>query len=150
MTDILGFIKSGNLNMVAGLIEHHGLGQSVLLLRGFQEEIALYKGGEKLKTDQWSPLLLAIAFKRLPIVRYFIEELKISVRHAARPVAEGQVVASRQERAELEAFPLLVAVANKDLNMLSNQLWKDSTAWNEYHLLRVVKQLVEDKWLQGL
>jgi hypothetical protein len=30
------------------------------------------------------------------------------------------------------------------------QLWKDSTAWNEYHLLRVVKQLAADKWLQGL
>ena len=93
--------------MVAGLVGHHHLGQSVLLLKGFQEEIALYKGGEKLKTDQWSPLLLAIAFKRLTIVRYFIEELKISVRH------------SRQEKAELEAFPLLVAVANKDLNMLN-------------------------------
>jgi hypothetical protein len=105
--------------MVAGLVGHHHLGQSVLLLKGFQEEIALYKGGEKLKTDQWSPLLLAIAFKRLTIVRYFIEELKISVRHAARPVAEGHQVASRQEKAELEAFPLLVAVANKDLNMLN-------------------------------
>jgi hypothetical protein len=89
---------------------------------------------------------LAIAFKRLTIVRYFIEELKISVRHAARPVAEGHQVASRQEKAELEAFPLLMAVANKDLNML-NYLFKDSSAWNEYHLLRVVKQLVEDKWL---
>lgn len=100
VTDILGFIKSGNLNMVAGLVDHHHLGQSVLLLRGFQEEIALYKGGEKLKTDQWSPLLLAVAFKRLTIVRYFLEELKISVRHAARPVPEGRAFSSRQEIAE--------------------------------------------------
>jgi hypothetical protein len=49
--DILGFIKSGNLKMVAGLIDYHGLGQSVLLLRGFQEEHTLYKGSEKLKMD---------------------------------------------------------------------------------------------------
>ena len=30
--DILGFVKAGNLAMVHGLIQYHGLGQSVMLL----------------------------------------------------------------------------------------------------------------------
>ena len=55
------------------------------MLRGFQEEHLLYKGQDKLKMDQWSPLLIAIANKKLDVVRYFLHDLKISLRHAALP-----------------------------------------------------------------
>lgn len=70
VSDILGFIKAGNLKMVHGLIKFHQLDQSVMLLRGFQDEFAFAKG-EKLSMKEWNPLLIAIAFKRLEIVRYF-------------------------------------------------------------------------------
>ena len=33
---------------------------------------------------EWNPLLVAIAFKRAEIVRYLLQELKISFRHASR------------------------------------------------------------------
>lgn len=35
VTDIFGFIKSGNLAMVAGLIRYHKLGKAVVLLKGY-------------------------------------------------------------------------------------------------------------------
>lgn len=70
ISDILGFIKSGNLPMVHGLIKFHKLDQAVLLLRGFAEEFSMNKN-EKVSMADWNPLLLAIAFKRLDIVHYF-------------------------------------------------------------------------------
>lgn len=60
------------------------------------------------------------------------------MRHAALPLAADQSVNSRQERAVQEAFPLLVAVAKKDSNLLL-ELWNNTNAWNEYHLLRIVR-----------
>lgn len=62
--------------MVVALINYYKLGQSVVLLRGFEEEHTLYKGQNKLKMDTWSPLLVAIASekaaKALDVVRYYI------------------------------------------------------------------------------
>lgn len=39
--DIPGFIKAGNISMVHGLVQYYGLGQSLLLLKGIQEEFLL-------------------------------------------------------------------------------------------------------------
>ncbi len=69
--------------MVHGLIEFHNLGQGVLLLNGYQEEFS-YSKTEKVKMDKWNPLLVAIALKKLDIVRYLIHDLKIALRHAGR------------------------------------------------------------------
>ena len=84
---ILGFIKSGNLAMINGLIEFHNLGQGVLLLTGYQEEFA-YSKTDKVKMDKWNPLLIAIALKKIDIVRYFLHDLKIALRHAGRKPEE--------------------------------------------------------------
>lgn len=51
-------------------------------MRGFPGEFTV--GKEKFKLSEWNPLLLAVAFKRLDIVRYFVNELKISLRLALR------------------------------------------------------------------
>jgi len=69
-SDIIGFIKSGNLNMVHGLITYYKLGQSVLLLRR-DDEFHMTKT-EKVSMADWNPLLVAIANKKLDIVRYFL------------------------------------------------------------------------------
>jgi hypothetical protein len=62
--------------MVVALVNYYKLGQSVVLLRGLEEEHTLYKGQPKLKMDNWSPLLVAIASdkgaKALDVVRYYI------------------------------------------------------------------------------
>lgn len=68
--DILGFVKSGALPMVHGLIKHFNLGQAVLLVKGFGEEFHMTKT-EKVSMAEWNPFLIAVAFKKLEIVRYF-------------------------------------------------------------------------------
>ena len=70
VSDIIGFIKSGNLNMVHALITYYKLGQSVLLLRR-DDEFSFTKT-EKISMADWNPLLVAIAYKKLDIVRYFL------------------------------------------------------------------------------
>ena len=57
--------------MVNGIINHYKLGQAVMTLRGFQEEFAISKT-EKVSMAEWNPFLVAVAFKRLDIVRYFV------------------------------------------------------------------------------
>ena len=82
MSDIIGFIKAGNLAMIHGLIGYFRLGQATMLLRGSTEEFQYTKGpgvNRKVPMATWNPLLLAIAHKKLDVVRYFLYELKISL-----------------------------------------------------------------------
>ena len=78
--DIIGFIKAGNLPMVHGLINYFGIGHGVIVLRGSTDEFTLHK--HKIKMSDWNPLLIAVAFKRLDIVRYFVQECRVSLRLA--------------------------------------------------------------------
>jgi hypothetical protein len=70
-SDIIGFVKSGNLTMAGGLIEGYGLGKTVLLLKGCTDDFQLTKT-DKVKMTEWNPLLVAVAFKQLDVVRYVI------------------------------------------------------------------------------
>lgn len=40
--------------------------------------------GQRVSMSEWNPVLIAIAFKRLDIVRYFNQELKISLKQACK------------------------------------------------------------------
>jgi len=43
---------------------------------------------------EWNPLLIAIAYKRLDIVRYLLHDLQIALRHhGKRPGEEGGATA---------------------------------------------------------
>lgn len=97
----------------------------------------------------WNPVLLAIAYKKLDILRYFTSELNVGIRHTTQE-PEGDSTQFAQEDFEAkEAFSLMIAIANKDIKTF-NALWDDYTAWSKEHLVRVVKQLVHEKWVQGL
>jgi hypothetical protein len=61
--------------MVHGLVQYFRLGRSVVLVRGSTDEFTFGKGGQKVSTSNWNPLLIAIANKQLNIVRYFLNEL---------------------------------------------------------------------------
>lgn len=88
MTDIIGFIKSGNLPMIHGLQRFHRLGQGILLIKGSADEFNFSKT-DKVSMAEWNPLLVAIAQKRIDIVRYFLYDLNVALRHAGRkPNAE--------------------------------------------------------------
>jgi len=99
--------------------------------------------------SEWNPLLLAIAFKKLDIVRYFTSELNISIRQAGKkPANESDL--SEDQLLDSQIFSLTLAIANKDLPMFS-ELWSvNFSAWEESHLSKVLAHLIASKWTQGL
>jgi len=69
--------------MVHGLIQHYRLDQAVIFLKDFKEEHKL-SNTEKIPMNDWNPLLIAIANKRIEIVRYLTQNLNLSVREWTR------------------------------------------------------------------
>lgn len=120
--DIPGFVKAGNLSMVNALINFHGLGQNIMLLKGLQEDFVLTKtpAVQKLCMVEWNPFLVAVAFKRVDIIRYFVEDLKISQRLACSSVRfpESHPFAALPVTLQSYLFPLHLAIINHDQNML--------------------------------
>lgn len=97
-----------------------------MILRGCTDEFTVSKNPPvKYSMNDWNPLLLAIAFKKVDIVRYLIQDLKISSRLATRdPTIEKappQASVSYQQvslgRAN-KIFGLHLAIINRDLPML--------------------------------
>ena len=117
---IVGFVKSGNISMVHNLVEHYKLGRGILDLRGDAEEVKLPQN-EKTTSKDFNPFLIAVVHKRIDIVRYLINDLKVSVRMAGKaPSVEGP--ASAADAGDQQVFCLKIAVANKDLPMFE-ELW---------------------------
>jgi hypothetical protein len=135
----MGFAKIGNLPMVSGLVNYHRLGRGVVLLRGAQDEFKL--NGVKVSMANWNPLLVAIANKKLDVVKYFLEDLSIAISlFGINPDTQAD-----------PTFALQIALSNQDLPMLS-ELWggAQNQAWTMQNLQWLVKQLVDLKWIQGL
>ena len=112
--------------MVHSLIQYHGLGHSMMILRGCTDDFIVSKNPlKKYNMTDWNPLLLAIAFKRVEIVRYLIQDLKVSFRLATRdptiekapPHASVSFQHVSLERAN-KIFGLHLAIINRDLPML--------------------------------
>eukprot|EP00347_Sterkiella_histriomuscorum_P007709 403347865 len=148
-SDILSFIKTGNLSMVVGLIKHFRLEHSFVLLKGHQDDFLFNKTPQgKVSMANWNPVLLAIAYKKLDILRYFTSDLNVAIRHTTQePEIEKSFFPEDQEAQE--AFGLMLAIANKDAKTFS-ALWDDFTSWSKEHLVRVVQQVVQEKWVVGL
>jgi hypothetical protein len=119
--DIFGFIKSGNLAMVNGLIHHHKLGQSVFALLGSTEEFHFTKA-DKVKMADWNPLLVAIAFKKIEIVKYFLHDMHASLKVFGSKPGQTEHTHLESELAARQSFCLTLAAANKDVVMF-NELW---------------------------
>ncbi len=112
--------------MVHALIQYHGLGQSAMILRGSPDEFIVSKNPlQKYIMKDWNPLLLAIAFKRVEIVRYLIQDLKISLKLATRdptiePIPAKATLSFQHVSLERsnKIFGLHLAIINRDLAML--------------------------------
>ena len=97
-----------------------------MILKGSTDEFTVSKSPpQKYPMKEWNPLLLAIAYKRVEIVRYLIQDLKVSFRMGTRDPtieqsAEKSSVSYSQvslERAN-KIFGLHLAIINRDLPML--------------------------------
>jgi hypothetical protein len=87
---------------------------------------------EKISMAEWNPLLVAVAFKKIDVVRYFLYTLKISLRHAGKKPLEVAPT-SQDELAQMYIFSLVLAISHKDLPMFK-ELWGVYTAWDQEHL----------------
>ena len=139
----MGFVKAGNLPMVHGLVNHFNLGQSAILIRGCTDEFTYGKGAgaKKASMAAWNPLLVAVASKKLDIVKYFLNDLQIAI-----------VSAGRAPDGSLDArFILQVAAYTQDAAILG-ELWAGSQNqhWTADHLKWVIRVLLaEAKWPAG-
>jgi len=123
-------------------------------MRGFPGDFTIDK--ERFKLADWNPLLLAVAFKRVDIVRYFVNELKISLRLALRdpqaPALTEHAALGTTTSAVDDIFGLRLAVANRDMPMLQ-ELWhslSNNSFWNQNHQSHLIHELLTAKWQAGV
>jgi hypothetical protein len=98
-----------------------------MIIRGCTDDFVLSKSHppQKISMKDWNPFLLAIAFKRVEIVKYLIQDLKVSSKLATRDPTIEQIPAHASisyqhvslERAN-KIFGLHLAIINRDLPML--------------------------------
>lgn len=145
--DLIGFCKQGNLPMVHGLINYFGLHKAFVQVRGSTDEFTLKKGEPKVSMANWNPLLIAIANKKLEIVRYLQSAesgIAVTLTHAG----------SHPDNGDAE-FSLQLAIANQDLPMLI-ELWSSAANyqyWTHQHLSWVISHLLTESpkvWQAGL
>lgn len=105
--------------MVAGLITYYKLSTTLVNIQMPSEDFS-FTNGEKFNTSDWNPLLYAVANKQTEIVRYFLEEVKLSLKSFSRKSREEGY--NEAERATVSTFALQIAVSNKDAGTLE-ELW---------------------------
>jgi hypothetical protein len=79
-------------------------------------------------TEEWSNLLFAIYNKNINVVRYFIEYKKMNPRTNSK--RKTHLVDDTEY--DLEVFPLIIALSNKDEDML-DYLWGLTELWGFTH-----------------
>lgn len=98
---------------------------------------------------EWNPLLVAIAYKRIEIVRYLTQELHVSVRQWTR-TPNTPLTLENHAFIDAQMFAFKIIVANKDLAMLK-ELWNvNYIAWEDVHMQRLFKLLIQAKWIDGI
>ena len=76
--------------MVHGLIEYHKLQTEVIDLKGYRDDFSTL-AGMKVSMENWNPLHLAVAYGRTDIVRYLIEDQKVSLRlFGEKPLSDDE------------------------------------------------------------
>ena len=83
----------------------------------------------------FNALLCAVAWKQHSIVRYMLDNLRMSVKHNG----------GHKESAADHTLCLRIAIYNKDLEMLRD-LWAHFNAWDIQQLRRIKNDLINHKW----
>jgi hypothetical protein len=110
-------------------------------------------------TEDWNPLIFAIFYGRLEIVKYFCESELVSVRNCLTTpfiiVKEGSELDDANEeeyfiKEKTEVFVLVLCIM-VELKEIFAYLWtKCAYIWNEIHLILLANYLYDAKWTDGL
>ena len=109
---IIAHIKNGKIEFVHGLITYFKLDIDVMNLKSPNDEFQFLQG-QRINMEGWNPLLIAIANKQREIVRYFCDDLKVSLKNFGRRQRDSSEMTAEQ-KTDNDLFCLYLAVANKD------------------------------------
>ena len=100
---------------------------SILKVVGLENEVELLR--EKVRTEEWNPLHLAIYSKQMALVKYYLEELKVNPRLSLLgPLSEDHNDIMAMSAIDIivpfpslnvQCFSLVLAVSNRDEDMLN-------------------------------
>ena len=114
---------------------------NVCEIRGIHGEYEVMKR-EKYSISNWNLLLIAIGHNHLEAIEFFTVKLKCHLRLALRtpPIASFSKV-QESDPAHAETFPLLLAINNRNAEMLKF-LWTDlRLLWDSFHLSYIIGEL---------
>lgn len=86
----------------------------------------------------FNPVLLAIAYKRTDLLKYFVSDMKVTLLPV---ISEPVDLPHKSQDHEKELFGLRLAWSNKDLKTL--QYLSDQQVWGKEHLNSVHQKLIE-------
>lgn len=116
--------------------------RSVTGLQSSDEEqtVVLFKR-ETHHTKHWNPVHFAIYKKNLDLVKQILSQPHENIRLATKLDSDGQI-----DPIEAEAFPLILACSNEDLNMFK-YFWEQHFLWNMLHLNVVLEVIfIKTSW----
>lgn len=108
-------------------------------------EISLF--GIKQNTKMWNPLLYAVVFRRLHMVKYLVEDIRVNAKLCLRdPAYSGEhSEVSPQYELRSKCFSVLIALYNNDIDMLSYLLNKLHFLWSFQELYIIFETLATIK-----
>ena len=147
--DLMLAVRNGNTHLVEGICLKFKI-VNVCEVRGLGGEFALLSR-EMYSLQNWNMLLVAVAFNHLAAIRYFTKELECHLRVSLRsPPVNAFSKMQESSPQQAEAFALLVAVNNRNNEMLAF-LWNElRLLWDSYHLEYLVEELSAAKFKEGI
>ena len=113
-------IKKGDLANLEHYISEHFPFKTEIIDSKLPSEAYDFFNGEMFDTQNWNVLQYAIAHKRVDIVRYFLTNLKMSLKQFGKRPEEVYKLTTMTEVNDVDIylFPLQLAVNNTDDAML--------------------------------
>lgn len=147
--DLLLAVKNKKFKVVEALCTNFKL-TNVCEIRGIHGEYEVMKR-EKYSISNWNLLLIAIGHNHLEAIEFFTVKLKCHLRLALRtpPIASFSKV-QESDPAHAETFPLLLAINNRNADMLKF-LWTElRLLWDSFHLHYVLSELASARFVEGI
>jgi hypothetical protein len=146
--ELFKFIKEGNLSMVIGIVEKYKLYETgnLLSIRGHISKMVIpgdnIYGIKEFPLNNWNVVLYAIDKMKVPIIKYFFEELKLPIKAAiCRPRDDQDNFCDSPIEAKDQIFGLFLTLKNSDHKMFK-YLWNTcSDLWDDYSILEELTKL---------
>jgi hypothetical protein len=140
LDQILTAIEEDNFKLVESLAIKYQLTDVSEIRDHESDKMFELLAKEKYALHRWNALLLAIKSKSLKSVKFFAKELKMNFPVATRAPSIDEYCSVAESRPEAsECFPLLIAIHNRDIDMLTYFWTEHAYMWDSFHLLYLLE-----------